>query len=69
MKQKIENIFFCFTGTIFLNFQPRSGEMEDCIHPHMPCDEDTCVDPVDVCDGKADCQDGTDEREIFCTDL
>lgn len=54
-----------------VTFQPRGGnEEQNCTHPQMFCDEGMkCVDPEQMCDNVSFCEDGTDERSIYCTDL
>ena len=41
-------------------------QQQGCDYPYVFCDEDKCVDPERVCDGKADCSDGKDELKGFC---
>ncbi len=59
------NHLFLFT------FQPRDNEEEEnCDHPNMPCDNGMkCVKPEEMCNGGPYCQDGMDERPIYCSDL
>ncbi len=59
----------CYTTTVYVTFQAYDTGAENCTHPYILCDADTCLDPDNVCDGEPDCQDGMDERDIYCNDL
>ena len=53
-------------------FQGHGHETMGCDPHQILCDKvhgGKCVDPNQICNGQRDCEDGTDERPMYCTDL
>lgn len=42
----------------------RRPKLDHCEFPNRLCDNSTCLTPSDLCNGKADCLDGSDEGPI-----
>ncbi len=51
----------------FCLLQAREGGPPKCRQSKMHCDVDKCVNPAQMCDGTAQCDDGIDEAEGYCS--
>ncbi|XP_050526629.1 modular serine protease-like isoform X4 [Daktulosphaira vitifoliae] len=59
-----------FQSTTYQTIQGKTiNILTECQSTQFQCDSGECIDSIYVCDGTADCQDGTDETEKNCENI